>query len=298
MPLRGCLRGVITVAAVAMLMVATTAMPARAVEYDVYILTGQSNALGTTAAGDSQPAPGVHEADGQTAFWWSNVTSTNKAYPPAIHGDSGGRLTTLQPQQGDGGANPTFWGPEFGFARRLFEHGRRRTLVIKACRGGGSNVFWDKAAFEAAADSGHMWGHLRDTVTGALAAVTATPGDSFQIRGFLYLQGESNTAADAAAAERRLAELVANLTAHVEAAHPGTTAGMAVVIGEIAASRATAARIATTRAQRKLAEASAAATFVPTADLPLKRDGIHFGGAAKLEIGRRMAEALLDDAAR
>lgn len=269
-----------------------------AVEYDVYILTGQSNALGTTAAGDSQPAPGTHEADRQTAFWWSNVSSTNRAYPPALHGDSGGRISTLQPQQGDGGANPTFWGPEFGFARRLFDRGARQTLIIKACRGGGSNSLWDKAAFETTADSGHMWGHLRDTVTAALAAVTATPGDSFRIRGFLYLQGESNTAADAAAADRRLGELVASLTAHVEAAHPGTTAGMTVVVGEIAASRSTAARVATTQAHRRLAEASEAVTFVPTADLPLKRDGIHFGGEAKLEIGRRMAEALLDDVAR
>lgn len=114
----------------------------------------------------------------------------------------------------------------------------------------------------------------------------------------LYLQGESNTAADAAAADQRLGELVASLTAHVEAAHPGTTAGMTVVVGEIAASRSTAARVATTQAHRRLAEASEAVTFVPTADLPLKRDGIHFGGEAKLEIGRRMAEALPDDADR
>lgn len=179
MPLRGCRSGVTAVAAVVQLLAAIAAMPARAVEYDVYILTGQSNALGTTAAGDSQPAPGVHEADRQTAFWWSNVSSTNRAYPPALHGDSGGRISTLQPQQGDGGANPTFWGPEFGFARRLFDRGARQTLIIKACRGGGSNSLWDKAAFETTADSGHMWGHLRDTVTAALAAVTATPGDSF-----------------------------------------------------------------------------------------------------------------------
>ena len=137
-----------------------------------------------------------------------------------------------------------------------------------------------------------MWGHLRDTVDAALAAVTATPGDTFRVRGLLYLQGESNTAGDAAVAGSRLADLAANLAAHIEAGHPGTTAGMKTVIGEIAASGATAARITTTTAQQTLAAGSDAYAFVPTSDLALKSDGIHFGGESKLEIGRRMANAM------
>ncbi len=263
----------------------------RAVEYDVYILTGQSNSLGTTGSGDTLPAPGVEPADGQTGFFWSNASAANTAYPPVLYGESGG-ITALQTQQGDGGANPTFWGPEFGFARTLFELGTTNTLIIKASRGGGSNALWDKATFDAAADAGHMWGQLRDTVDAALAAVTATPGDTFRIRGFLYLQGESNTAADATAAGQRLADLASNLTAHIEAGYPGTTAGIKTVIGEIAASGGTAARITTTAGQRNLAAVSDASAFVPTSDLALKSDGIHFGGEAKLEIGRRMANAM------
>ena len=275
------------------LVVATVAAPAvSAVEYDVYILTGQSNSLGTTGSGDARPAPGADPADGQTGFFWSNVTSTNTAYPPVLLGDSGGAITTLQPQQGDGGENPTFWGPEFGFSRTLFDRGARSTLIIKASRGGGSNSLWDKSAFETSDDAGHMWGQVRDTVDAALAAVRATPGDTFRIRGLLYLQGESNTAADAVVAGERLSALATNLVAHIETSHPGTTAGMKIVIGEIAASGATAARITTTTAQRTLAAGSDAYAFVPTGDLALKSDGIHFGGAAKLEIGRRMASAM------
>lgn len=200
-------------------------------------------------------------------------------------------LTTLQLQQGDGGANATFWGPEFGFGRTLVELGATHTLVVKASRGGGSNSLWDKTTFDAFDDAGHMWGHLRDTVDAALAAVTATPGDTFRIRGLLSLQVESNTAGDAAVAGQRLADLATHLTAHIEATHPGTTTDTKTVIGEIAASGGTAARI-TTAAQRALAASNVTFAFVPTGDLALKSDGIHFGGTAKLEIGRRMANAM------
>jgi len=143
--------------------------------------------------------------------------------------------------------------PEFGFARTLTSLGGSNTLVIKASRGGGSNALWDKATFETSDDSGHMWGHLRDTVDAALAALTARPGESFRVRGLLYLQGESNSTSDATAAGTRLATLAGNLAAHIDAAHPGTTDGMKIVIGQIAASGSASARTTTTTAQRNLA---------------------------------------------
>jgi len=262
----------------------------RAVDYDVYVLTGQSNSLGTTGAGDTQPLPGAAASDAQAAFFWANVTSANGSYPPAVYGTSGGVVTTLQVQQGDGGANPTFWGPEFGFSRSLAAAGGRVPLIVKASRGGGSNTLWNKAAFDTTPDAGHMWGHLRDTVDAALAALAA--GDTFRLRGLLYLQGESNSSADAAVAGQRLETLAADLAAHVEARHPGTTVGMRTVVAEIAASAANATRVATTSSQRTLASTSDAVAFVSTSDLPLKTDGIHFGGGAKLEIGRRLANAM------
>lgn len=282
---------------VAVLALATPSV-AEAVEYDVYILTGQSNSLGTTGSGDTLPSPGVHRADGQTAFFWSNVSASNTVYPPVLYGDSGGRLTTLKPQQGDGEANPAFWGPEFGLARTLFDLGARHVLVIKASRGGGSNALWDKATFEESDDAGHMWGHLCDTVDAALAEIVAIPGNRFQVRGLLSIQGESNTPSDAALAGKRLSTLATNLAAHIEATYPGTTAGMRTVVGEIAASDGSAARITTTAAQRAVADSDATSGFVPTSDLALKRDGIHFGGEAKLEIGRRMARAVNGRAAK
>jgi hypothetical protein len=138
-----------------------------------------------------------------------------------------------------------------------------------------------------------MWGHLRDTVRQALTAATRD-GRRFQLRGLLSLQGESNTAADAARSGERLATLAENVRRLVEDIQPGSSRGMRTIVAEIAAGRATTARIATVADDRRLADKDASVTFVPTSDLPLKSDGIHFGGDARLEIGRRLAAAALD----
>jgi len=260
----------------------------------VYILTGQSNSLGTTQFEGINPAlygPGSHDADGVTMFFWSNVDAGNTAYPPVLYGDSGGGLLSLQVQQG-GGADPSFWGPEFGLARRLYEAGDGEVLIIKASRGGGGNTWWDKASFEVEPDNGHMWGHLADTTELALGAALEL-GRGVEVRGLLYLQGESNSDSEAALADVRLADLVANLTAHIEGVVPGAAADMHTVIGEIAASGSTSARVSTTELQEALAESSPDISFVGTSDLPLKEDGIHFGKAAKLAIGERFADVLI-----
>ncbi|MCA9241813.1 MAG: hypothetical protein KDA37_16500 [Planctomycetales bacterium] len=259
-------------------------------ELDVYIITGQSNSLGTTSL-EVSAGPGEHAADTQTEFYWSNVRSTNVGYPPALYGDSAGSLAPLQTQQGDGAANPSFWGPEFGLARRLNETGSQNVLIIKASRGGGGNTYWDKTAYDADNDAGHMWGHLRDTVDAGLAAVDNA--DTFQVRGLVYLQGESNSPSEAAVADARLQALIGNLKGHIESTYPGVTDNMHTVVGEIAASGSSSSRIQTTQLQSALASGYPSISFVTTNDLPLKSDGIHFGSAAKLTIGQRFADVFI-----
>jgi hypothetical protein len=271
---------------------ATTSRKPNAEEVDVFILTGQSNMLGTTAAADAMPDPGDDPGDAATRIFWSNVSSSNDAWPPRLHGDSGGGFVPLAVQQGDGGKNVTFWGPEFGLARELAARGGRTVAIIKACRGGGGNSLWDKATFDRDPAAGHMWGHLRDTLEAALDALAE--GDAKpRIRGFCYLQGESNSAPEAQVAGERLAALVRNVAAIVEKKSPGATRGMRVAVAEIAASQANPRRVSTTAAQQAICARAPNAAFVPTADLPLKKDGIHFGGTEKLEIGRRLAAALM-----
>ena len=271
---------------------------APAADYKVYILTGQSNALGTTALEANAYAPGPHDADAVTSLFWSNVTSSNTLYPPSLYGDSGGTITTLQAQQGDNGANPAFWGPEVGFARTLYDldlkDGTRHDniLIIKATRGGGGNTLWNKDNFDLNNNAGHMWGALRDTVDAGLTQLTGQ-GHQFNVQGLIYLQGESNSAAEASLASSRLDTLYTNLRSHINDGHSGAADGMRLVIGEIAASQANTARQTTTAQHQQLALDQPAYTFVNTADLPLKSDNIHFGKDAKLEIGRRMGYAMM-----
>jgi hypothetical protein len=276
--------------AVATILLLFGSASAQAVELDVYILTGQSNSLGTTNL-ESPSDPGVHPADSDTDFFWANAaggSSSNVAYPAALSSSSGGLITALQVQGGEGG-NPTFWGPEFGFARRLYDVGERDFLVVKASKGGGPNTFWDKSVFDANNNSGHMWGHLRDTVDSALSTVIGN-GDSFNVKGFMYLQGESNTSSGAAMAGSMLGDLINNLQTHINSQHPSAADDMFSVIGEIAASTSNANRTLTTQQQMQLASNNNAIEFVPTRDLPLKSDGIHFGRNSKLTIGQRFAD--------
>ena len=66
-----------------------------ATHYQLFILTGQSNSLGTTAGGEADPTSGSDPADAGVRFYWHNVANATTSL-----GDSGGVFTTLQDQQG------------------------------------------------------------------------------------------------------------------------------------------------------------------------------------------------------
>ncbi len=270
------------------------ALPGTAEEYSVYILTGQSNSLGTTALEGSDPAsynPGSSDAYDATSIFWSNVDASNTVYPPLLYGDSGGAIVPLQVQQGLG-SNPTFWGPEFGFAQALADLGHENVLIIKASRGGGGNGYWDMATFDTNNSSGHMWGHVTDTIDAALTAL-AGQGHTFHVNGLMFLQGESNSSSQAAIADVRLDDFTHNLQAHINSTYAGTADNLRLVIGEIAASQSSGSRQTTTTLQQQLAAGNDSYAFVGTRDLPLKSDNVHFGRDAKLEIGRRFGWAMM-----
>ena len=276
-----------------LVMLISLAQDVSAERYDVYILTGQSNSLGTTRYDGDDAAsygPGTSPIDKQVSLYWSNVHASNSAYPPKLYGDSDGKIVPLQMQQGDGGNNPAFWGPEFGFARTIAAGSKNKVLIIKASRGGGGNGYWDKAAFDKDNNAGHMWQHLCETVDSALKELQKR-GDHFDIKALLYLQGESNRPGESDAADKQLENLHANLRDHLNQQQVGLADGMKLVIGEIAGSQANATRKTTTQRQHSLAQSDAGIAFVQARDLSLQPDRIHFGKKAKLQIGRRMARA-------
>ncbi len=263
--------------------------------WNVYVLTGQSNALGTTwLEGDdvSEWGPGTDPADAATEFFWSNVDANNISFPPDLYGDSAGTISTLQMQQGDTVGNDLFWGPEFGLARELYALGAAgRTLIVKATRGGGGNALWNKTVFESNNDDGHMWGHLCGTVDQALASIAAT-GGCFAVRGLLYMQGEGDSAPEAAMSETRITDLHTNFKAHVNSLYPNAADQMQTAVLEFAASTTTALRVESALGQIDASLNNADIIFIRTTDLPLKIDNLHFPRDSKLEAGARAARAL------
>jgi sialidase-1 len=248
---------------------------AQAAHFKLFVLTGQSNSLGTTAGGEADPSPGSDPADAKVKLWWSNLANAATAL-----GDSGGAFTTLQSQQGGYySGSATHWGPEIAFSRTLYRAGVRDFGIIKASRGGGGNSFWLKNSADH-----HMYDHVVATVNSATATLTAK-GDTFEIVGLLYLQGESDTSTEAAAAGARLQTLVDNLRVDLPNA-----AAMHCVAGGIGAAGTD--RDTVRANQSASAATSSSIDAFGNLDLQSKLyDSLHFNKAAKLTVGERFAQA-------
>ena len=249
----------------------------RAEHIKLFVLTGQSNSLGTTAGGESDPSPGSDPVDDVAHFFWHNVVDQTTSL-----GDSGGVCTDLQVQQGGYySGSDSHWGAEFGFARTLYRSGVREFGIIKASRGGGGNTYWSKSA------GGHMYALVVDTVNQAVADLAAS-GHTSEVVGFLYLQGESDSSAEAAIAGSRLSALITNLREDLPNA-----ANMYAVIGGIAAAGTT--RDTVRSQQEALAVSDSSVSYFSNLDLQSSLyDNLHFDKLAKLKVGARYAYAFFD----
>lgn len=254
-----------------------------ATHYKLFVLTGQSNSLGTTNGGEADPSSGTDPSDSNVLFAWHNVVDATTSI--GISGATLGTPTTtadftsLQDQQGGvytGSA--THWGGEMEFARVLYRAGVRDFGIIKASRGGGGNTNWHKAS------GGHMYQHILDTVNEAVASLA--PGDTFEIVGLLYLQGESDNASEASAAGTRLKELTDNLRADL----PNASGLHTVAAGTTAAGAASMVN------QSAIAASTAYIDFFDNTDLvdQLAPDGLHLNKAGKNTVGRRWAQAFFE----
>lgn len=243
----------------------------------IFVLTGQSNSLGVTNGGEADISIGSDPADAHVKFWWSNVANERKAL-----GDSGGAFSTLREQQG--GHYPgsaTHWGPEISFARGLYRAGVRNFAVIKASRGGGGNSQWSKE------EGGHMYRQVVDTVNAATAALRSK-GQDCEIVALLYVQGESDNPAEAAQAGARFRKLLDHLRTDLDGAD-----NLQGVIGGIASATANDDIVRTTQNAEALRSPDIH-YFCNVDQRKRLHDGLHFNKAAKLTVGMRFAQSVLD----
>jgi hypothetical protein len=183
-----------------------------------------------------------------------------------------------------------YFGPELSFGAALADAGRGPTAILKITDGCGVMLDWD-AGLEG----------YRGLYRKSLAFIRASCADlekagiAYRFEGVFWLQGEYDAYFKKYRPEyrRRLGALIASLRRDLSAPglvwricelsprSPWGAEAVAFLNGEI----------------RALAAADPAVRVVSTADLPHARR-IHFGTEGTLALGRRMAEAYLEDGGR
>ena len=252
----------------------------------LFVLTGQSNSLGTPTTTDTNmilPRVLAHPADAQVKFFWDNTADGTPAGDTGL-GASGG-WTNICPQTGGYFAwSDDHWGPEVGFARLLWDAGYRDFGVVKASRGGGGNSFWNKTNADH-----HMYDKVVNTVSNAVLALP-TGYTNHQIVCLLYLQGESNGTTEANDADVRFSMLMTNLQTDL-----ANASGMKAVFGQIAGD-SSGNRLTTTQKQLALAAARADIGFAQSTGLTVHNvDGlnVHYAADSLIIMGERMASEVL-----
>ena len=253
----------------------------------IFVLTGQSNSLGTLKTTDTtmlRDAPGRHAVEQNMAvpFFWDNTAGASPAEDAAL-GDSGGMWVDLGPQTGGVYAgSDDHWGPEIGFARMVWNAGYRDFGIVKASRGGGGNTFWVKDSTDD-----HMYVKVTNTVVEAVGVLP--PGyDSYEIVGLLYVQGESNNETEAAEADTRFSGLLTNLKADLPQA-----ANLTGVLGEIGGPAGGLANRDLTRTlQKALADSRSDIGYASSAGTVL-HDPYHYTADSQLLLGERMAAEMI-----
>lgn len=140
----------------------------RAVERDVIIVAGQSNALNWHAAAAQLPAS---PQDARILFWYETGAPPERAAAKPINATSGAQWTRLQGQRQEPfvRSEREFFGPEMTLARRLAGPGRPLAVIILAYFGTTLARDWHPDA----TDGNQLYGRLQREVSAALAGLLA-----------------------------------------------------------------------------------------------------------------------------
>jgi hypothetical protein len=261
---------------------------------DVYLIGGQSNAVGISPVAD---LPEAQRVEYPNVKFFQEVSASTAVQ---------GRWTVVQPGLGE---NASYFGPELGMASVLAPHyplradGKARAAIVKMAVGDTRihNKWLPPSSYEAGIGDKTVTATLKDRIAGdlycefvrvAYRAVTDLKNEGYNpvIRGVAWMQGEGDAESAQMAANylAHLTNLIGDLRA--EFALPA----MPFVIGEIAS------HVAGYRQTVAAMSAEVAATtpnvfFIPGPDLTNKPlDFWHLTGASQYKLGGRFGNALLD----
>ena len=236
---------------------------AQALHVKVFLLGGQSNALGRApSSGIPTTPPNLTQPQSDILFYYDSPLAPAPA------------LTTLRPGSGK---NPTEFGPEVSFGRQIADSSPTESFALIKYANGGTALYNDWAP-----GSGLEYTTFKTTVANGLATLEAA-GHTTEIIGMLWHQGESD------AIENQQATYADNLTAFIADIRATYGADLPFLIGEIRRSNGP-AFVTVADAQIAVAAADPFTEFVPASDLNFL-DLYHFDAASQLILGERFAAA-------
>ncbi len=248
---------------------------AQAVEYDLYLVAGQSNCDGradkTELTGRLAGWSGVQT---NVLIHYTNPHSRDPENPTYQTG-----WTNLMPGFGIKYTSESFpsdrYGPELSFGKLMADsYPDRNAAFIKVSRGG-TTLYSDWSPV----GNGFMWQTFTNEVTQAMQALTDA-GHTLNLRGMIWHQGESDI-------NRTSAEFSADLTAFLSAVRSfAGDAELPVVLGELAPQYAS-----RTIDLNAVAAVDPYTSIVSAEDLMFP-DAVHFDSVSQLVLGRRYAAAI------
>ena len=261
---------------------------ARAEHYDVYILAGQSNMDGRAH---------VAELTGELAHWAAPQPDVRFAYSDSTlrnrHFASEGWIT-LRPGYSVpppatlphvDGLPTAFFGPEISFGRTIADAMPAHHVAILKFAEGGTSLKKDWRVGE----KGAIYDQMLAFIAASLQQLKAN-GDTYELRGFVWHQGESDAKETQKAYAALLTQLIRQLRADLAAYPKAGGAELPVVIGEVYDNHE---RDAVRAAEKQVAGDLAGCGFASAEGLETQDNGTHFNAASQIQLGKRMATAML-----
>jgi hypothetical protein len=251
---------------IAAVAVAAFANVSKAVEQTVYLLGGQSNMLGRASASGLPTSPvNLRGVQSDVNFFFHDPASSGANY------DS---LVKLQPLT----SSATTFGPEITFGRAMKDANPAKNITLIKYADGGTTL-----ASDWKPQTGPDYIQFKATVAAGLAAITAR-GDTYKIAGMLWLQGESDTGAGAAAYGTNIANFISDMRSNYGANLPFVMGGIGYQTADYTTVSAALQNAANTIPNT--------AYFSDYDLLGTSHTTLHFDAASQQIIGQRFATAI------
>lgn len=260
--------------------VVTTCVAVEAEPIKLFVLGGQSNMMGAGEEADLPTEP-VDLSGVQSDVWYDyELGGTRDGTPITSEG-----WELLRP-----GVRGDQFGPEITFGRRIADHHTDHQVALVKVAYNGTDLAFD---WHPDADDGLL---LYEKMTGRVQAAVdrlTDDGHSVEVAGFLWMQGERDSAISqevAEAYEANLERLIDRVRTDFEAPQ------LPFLIGQISPRTPPSQhqyRDIVRQGQANVADADALAKLVTTDHLSIRDDMLHFDSQGHMDLGDGFADAYL-----